>query len=70
MDSMVALVTIPSAASGVRRVRISVPLVECLVDNVRYWRPGDLPPPAGEELRPLSRPRITKAPQAPSCAPC
>ena len=64
--SMVSLVTVPSAASGVKRVRISVPLVECLVDGVRYFRPGDLPPPEGEELRPMSRPRITKAPRAPS----
>ena len=64
--SMVSLVTVPSAASGVKRVRISVPLVECLVDGVRYFRPGDLPAPEGEELRPMSRPRITKAPRAPS----
>ena len=64
--NMVFLVTVPSAASGVKRVRISVPLIECLVDNQRYWLPEDLPPPAGEELRPMSRPRITKAPRAPS----
>jgi hypothetical protein len=64
--SMVSLVTVPSAASGVKRVRISVPLVECLVDGVRYFRPGDLPAPEGEELRSMSRPRITKAPRAPS----
>ena len=64
--SMVSLVTVPSAASGVKRVRISVPLVECLVDDVRYFLPDTLPPPAGEELRPMSRPRITKAPRAPS----
>ena len=66
MDSMVAMVSIPSAASGVRYVRISVPLVECLLDGRKYFRPNDLPPPAGEELRPMSRPRITKAPRAPS----
>ena len=58
--SMVSLVTVPSAASGVKRVRISVPLVECLVDGVRYFRPGDLPPPEGEELRPMSRPKVDK----------
>jgi hypothetical protein len=66
IPSMVSLVTVPSAASGVRRVRISVPLIDCLIDGVRYFRPGDLPPPEGEELRPMSRPRITKAPRAPS----
>ena len=66
IPSMVARVSIPSAASGVRRVRISVPRIDCLLDNVRYFLPQDLPPPAGEELRPMSRPRITKAPRAPS----
>jgi hypothetical protein len=66
IPSMVSLVTVPSAASGVKRVRISVPLVPGLIDGVRYFRPGDLPPPEGEELRPMSRPRITKAPRAPS----
>jgi hypothetical protein len=40
-------------------VRVSVPLVECLIDGVRYFRPDTLPPPAGDELRPLSRPRLS-----------
>ena len=66
IPSMVAMVSIPSAASGVRRVRISVPRIDCLLDNVRYFLPQDLPPPAGEDLRPMVRPRITKAPRAPS----
>ena len=66
IPSMIAMVTIPSAASGVRKVRISVPRIECLLDNQRYFLPGDLPPAAGEELRPMSRPRITKASRAPS----
>jgi hypothetical protein len=43
----------------VRRLRISVPLVPCLLDGVRYFRPDDLPPPAGDDLRPLYRPRLT-----------
>jgi hypothetical protein len=34
-------------------------LTECLVDGVRYFRPDDLPPPSGEELRPVLRSRIT-----------
>lgn len=66
IPSMIAMVTIPSAASGVRKVRISVPRIECLLDNQRYFLPGDLPPAAGEDLRPMVRPRITKAPRAPS----
>ena len=44
----------------VRHLRITVPLVECLIDGVRYFRPGDLPPPSGDELRPLFRPRLTR----------
>ena len=62
---MILLVVVPSE-SGTKRVRISVPLVECLLDHQRYFLPGELPAPAGEELRALSRPRITKASRAPS----
>ena len=62
---MILLVVVPSE-SGTKRVRISLPLVPSLIDNVRYWMPDTLPPPAGEEHRPMSRPRITKAPRAPS----
>lgn len=50
------------SASQVRQLRISLPLIECLVDGVRYFRPDDLPPPAGDELRPWLRPRITRGP--------
>ena len=64
-QSMILLVVVPSE-SGTKRVRISLPLVECLLDHQRYFLPGELPAPAGEELRPMSRPRITKAPRAPS----
>jgi hypothetical protein len=31
---------------------------------VRYFRPDDLPPASGEELRPLLRPKITVRPAA------
>jgi hypothetical protein len=34
-------------------------LTDCLVDGVCYFRPDDLPPASGEELRPIPRPRIT-----------
>jgi hypothetical protein len=61
MDSMIALVTIPSAASGVRRVRISVPRVDCLLDGQRYFLPGELPAPEGVDLRPMARPKIGRA---------
>jgi hypothetical protein len=50
------------SASQVRQLRISLPLIECLVDGVRYFRPDDLPAPTGDELRPWLRPRITRGP--------
>jgi hypothetical protein len=59
MDSMVALVSVPSE-SGVRHRRISVPLIEPLLDNVRYFREVDLPGARGEDLRPQCRPRPGK----------
>lgn len=55
---MICLLTVPSGPSGTRQVRISVPLVECLLDNQRYYLPDDLPPLAGEDLRPQRRPRL------------
>ena len=45
----------------VRHLRITVPLVECLIDGVRYFRPDDLPPPSGDELRPVLRPLLKSA---------
>ena len=35
-----------------------MPLIPNLLDNQRYFLPGDLPPPAGEDLRPMVRPKI------------
>jgi hypothetical protein len=43
----------------VRYLRVSLPLVACLVDGRCYFLPDDLPPPAGQDLRALNRPRIT-----------
>jgi hypothetical protein len=47
-----------TTAAQVRYLRISVPLIEPLLDGVRYFREGDLPPAAGEELRPIARPKL------------
>ena len=47
-----------TSAYKLRRLRISLPLVPHLVDGPKYFRPDDLPPPEGEDLRPLSRPRV------------
>ena len=63
---MVSIVPHQTTYGSIRRVRVSVPLIECLVDGVRYFREGDLPPPEGEELRSMTRPRITKAPRMPT----
>jgi hypothetical protein len=46
-----------SSNAQVRRLRISLPLVECL--TARYFRPDALPSAAGEDLRPMLLPRIT-----------
>ena len=54
--SMVFLATVASE-SGVRRRRISLPLIPDLVDGRKYFLPGDLPPAAGEELRAMCRPK-------------
>ena len=46
-----------------------MPLVPCLIDGVRYFKPEDLPASVGEELRPMMRPRIPqpmRTPRAPS----
>jgi hypothetical protein len=36
-----------------------VPLIECLIDNERYYMPDTLPAPGGEELRASYRARLT-----------
>ena len=46
----------PRFKLGVRQVRISVPLVECLLDGHKYFLPGDLAPAAGVDLRAIARP--------------
>ena len=56
---MIALVVVASE-SGVRRRRISLPLIPDLVDGERYFLPGDLPDARGEELRPQCRPKVGK----------
>jgi len=37
--------------------------------GVRYFRPDDLPPASGDELRPMLRPRLTVRPAPPSSSP-
>ena len=59
IPSMVALVSVPSE-SGIRHRRISVPMVEVLLDGKKYFREADLAPPAGEELRAMCRPKPGK----------
>ena len=63
---MICVLPHQTTAGTIRRLRISLPLIEPLLDGQKYFLPDALPAPAGEELRPMSRPRITKAPRAPS----
>ena len=63
VPSMILTMPFLTSAYQVRRLRISLPLVECLIDNERYFQPDTLPAPVGEELRPIARPRITNAPR-------
>jgi len=49
-----------TSAYKVRRLRISLPLIEPLIDGVRYFRPGDAPALSGEDLRASSRPKLHK----------
>ena len=58
--SMTFLATVSSGPSGTRRVRISLPRIDCLVDNDRYWLPDTLPAARGEDMRSLYRPRPDK----------
>ena len=66
--SMVSPVPHLTTNCRVRHVRVSVPLIAALLDNQRYYLPNVLPPPVGEELRPMLRPRITqpKPPRGPT----
>ena len=56
---MVCLLPYLNSNAQVRHLRITVPLVAPLLDNLKYFLPDDLPPPSGDELRPLLRPRLT-----------
>ena len=58
---MICVLPYLNSNAQVRHLRISVPLVPGLVDRRKYFLPGELPPAAGEDLRPLSRPRLTLA---------
>ena len=37
-----------------------MPLIPHLVDQVRYYLPDDVPPPEGQDLRAMARPKIGK----------
>lgn len=62
---MVCLVTHLSGNFGIRRLRISVPLVPCLLDGEKYFAPGELPELHGNDLQRVYRPRIGQAPPRP-----
>jgi hypothetical protein len=54
------LVTHLSGNFGIRRLRISVPLVPCLVNGQKYHLPDTLPPLTGNDLQRVYRPRVRR----------
>jgi hypothetical protein len=46
----------------IRRVRVSLPLIECLLDGRKYFRPGDPLPLPAEEFwpAPIAQPKVTQ----------
>ena len=62
---MARLVPYLTSNATIRRLRISAPLVELLLDNQKYFLPDALPALAGDDLRPLLQPRIARAKQSP-----
>ena len=68
---MVRVYPFLTTACQVRHLRISVRLVACLLDGPKHFRPDDLPPPTGEELRPplaLAADQRTATPCSPRMA--
>jgi hypothetical protein len=57
---MTALVPFLTATHRIRLVQISVPLVTCLLDGQKYFRPDEVPPPAGHE--PARPPPVAQKP--------
>ena len=58
---MICVLPFLSSKATIRYLRISLPLIEPLIDNERYFLPGDLPAAAGDQLRAMCRPRLTRA---------
>ena len=58
--TMIMLFPYQTSAGTVRRIRVSLPRIDCLVDNHRYFLPEDLPPPARDDLRAWLRPKLGK----------
>jgi hypothetical protein len=50
-ERMIRRLTIPMLGADVRYTRVTLPMCAVLLDGVRYFRPGELPPPAGLEAR-------------------
>jgi len=59
------VIVIPTLATTalIRRVRISLPLVPALLDDVKYHRAESLPPARGAELRALHSPHLARLPK-------
>jgi hypothetical protein len=46
---MIAIVAHLTTSHHVQYLQISVPLVTCLLDGVRYFRPGEVPAIVGQD---------------------
>jgi hypothetical protein len=57
------VITVPTLSGYglVLHVRVSVPLIPCLIDGAKYVKPEDLPPPPSRDLR-----RIRQGRRAPT----
>jgi hypothetical protein len=58
---MVCLIPFLGSDGRVRHLPISVPLVPCLIDNTRYYLPGDLPETPGFHSARPSAARLARA---------
>jgi hypothetical protein len=62
MEHMVRRLPIVMFGCGLRYTRVSLALVPELLDGVRYFRDGELPPPQGLEARSPYAPKLGGSP--------
>ena len=60
LPRMVRIISLTTPFARVRHLKVSLPLIPVLLDDVRYCRPGA--PPAADE-KPIAEPRQLSAPR-------